>query len=231
MNASLKNAVRLLARHSALAGKLAYRQTSFSQEGEDRLLLRYFGRRQDGFYLDVGAHHPFRFSNTALFHRRGWRGINVDAWPGCMVPFRRARPRDINLEIGVAKEAAAAPFYIFNDPAMNTFDSELAQRHNRAPWFIERTVQVPLRPLFDILDEHLPTGQAIDFASIDVEGKDLEVLESNDWTRYRPEMLLVELIGGSLAELSDDPIAKFLLSQGYAPYAKTVNTLFFLRSD
>lgn len=231
MHASLKNAARFLARHSAIAGKFVYRQTSYSQEGEDRVLLRYFGTRANGFYIDIGAHHPFRFSNTALFHRRGWRGINVDAWPGSMVPFRRARPGDTNLEIGVAEKAAAAPFFIFNDAAMNTFDGELAERHNRAPWFIERTVQVPLRPLVDILDEHLPAGQLIDFASIDVEGKDLEVLESNDWNRYRPEMLLVESIGGSLAELSDDPIAKFLMSQGYAPYAKTVNTLFFLRSD
>lgn len=231
MLASLKNAARSIARHSVLFGRLAYRQTGFSQEGEDRVLARYFGDRANGFYVDVGAHHPFRFSNTALFHRRGWRGINVDAWPGSMMPFRRARPDDVNLEVGVAREAGSARFFIFNDPAMNTFDRDLAERYNRAPWFIERTVEVPLRPLASILEEHVPVGQAIDFASIDVEGKDLEVLESNDWSRFRPEMLLVEAIGGSLASVTEDPIGRLLTGHGYVPYAKTVNTLFFLRLD
>jgi FkbM family methyltransferase len=227
----LRNFGHILGRYSVLFARLAYRQVSFAQEGEDRVLARYFGNQAAGFYVDVGAHHPFRFSNTALLHRRGWRGVNIDAWPGSMAPFRRARPDDVNLEVGVSKDVGEASFFIFNDAAMNTFDPELAERHNRPPFSIERTVQVPLRPLRDILAEHVANGQQIDLMSIDVEGRDLEVLESNDWTRYRPRMLLVEVIGGSWATLADDPAAKFAMAQGYSPYAKTVNTLFFLRSD
>ena len=228
---SLKEAVRSLARYSSLVGRLAYGQRSFAQEGEDRILTRYFGNRNAGFYVDIGAHHPFRFSNTALLYRNGWHGINADAWPGSMLPFRRARSRDVNLEIGVGKENGTALFYIFNDPAMNTFDPEVAKRHNRAPWYIERTIDVPVRSLAAILDEFAPADRQIDLFSIDVEGKDLEVLESNDWTRFRPNMVLFEAIGGALDSLSNDPIAIFLKQQGYAPYAKTVNTFFFSRQD
>jgi FkbM family methyltransferase len=231
MSNRLREVGHILGRHSVLFGSLAYRQKSFSQEGEDRVLARYFSDRSMGFYVDVGAHHPFRFSNTALLHRRGWRGINIDAWPGSMEPFRRARPGDVNLEVGVSKEAGEAPFFIFNDAALNTFDPELAESRNQPPYSIERTVQVPLRPLRDILAEHVAASQQIDLMSIDVEGRDLEVLESNDWTRYRPQMLLVEAVGGSWATLADDLAARFAMAQGYAPYAKTVNTLFFLRSD
>lgn len=75
---------------------------SYSQEGEDLLLSRIFGDKKDGFYIDVGAHHPFRFSNTYLLYKRGWRGINIDAMPGSMKLFNRFRPRDINIECGVA---------------------------------------------------------------------------------------------------------------------------------
>ena len=32
----------------------------------------------------------------------------------------------------------------------------------------------------------LAAGQSIDFMNVDVEGHDLEVLESNDWQRFRP---------------------------------------------
>src|SRR3954469_4320493 len=77
---------------------------AFSQEGEDLLLARMFEHQSEGFYVDVGAHHPQRFSNTHLLHQRGWRGINIDATPGSMAAFRRARPHDVNLEIAIAAD-------------------------------------------------------------------------------------------------------------------------------
>ncbi len=42
----------------------------YSQEGEDILLRRIFGDQTTGFYVDVGAHHPKRFSNTCYFYDR-----------------------------------------------------------------------------------------------------------------------------------------------------------------
>ena len=36
----------------------------YSQEGEDMILRRIFEGHKNGFYIDVGAHHPRRFSNT-----------------------------------------------------------------------------------------------------------------------------------------------------------------------
>ena len=77
------------------------RQASYSQEGEDRILQRLFENQTPGFYVDIGAHHPRRFSNTYIFYKQGWRGINVDATPGSMFLFRVFRKRDINLEIAV----------------------------------------------------------------------------------------------------------------------------------
>ena len=59
-------------------------QYSFSQEGEDLVLARIFEGKKNGFYVDIGAHHPTRFSNTHYFYRRGWSGINIDAMPGSM---------------------------------------------------------------------------------------------------------------------------------------------------
>ena len=48
-----------------------YGKLSYSQEGEDVVLRRIFGENKNGFYVDVGAHHPIRFSNTYLFYRLG----------------------------------------------------------------------------------------------------------------------------------------------------------------
>ena len=206
-------------------------QRSYSQEGEDRLLARYFGYSGPGFYVDVGAHHPYRFSNTQLFYEQGWRGINIDAMPGSMKPFRRSRPRDVNLEIGIGEAPATARFFVFNETALNTFDEATARKHEIPPWRIEQVVEVRIEPLRDVLAAHLPEGQAIDFLSIDVEGRDLEVLRSNDWDKYRPKVVLAESLGKTLEGLAADPTAAFLENVGYVPFAKTVNTFMFIEGD
>ena len=85
---------------------------SYAQEVEDRvlssLLFKLHGGKHiyDGFYVDVGAHHPYRYSNTCFFYKQGWHGINIDAMPGSMVSFENSRPRDINLESGIGREAS-----------------------------------------------------------------------------------------------------------------------------
>lgn len=206
-----------------------WQATSWSQEGEDRILFRIFERQVNGFYVDVGAHHPKRFSNTYLFYRRGWRGINIDAMPGSMGAFRRARSRDINLECGVGQSEETLTYHIFSDPALNGFSEELSKnRHNAntGASMIE-TRQVQVRPLADILGEHVEVDQTIDFMSVDVEGLDLDVLQSNDWIRFRPKLILVEVLGSNWETLGSSEIAHFLSGLGYDIVAKCMNTIFF----
>jgi FkbM family methyltransferase len=201
---------------------------SWSQEGEDMVLQRIFGSKKSGFYVDVGAHHPKRFSNTYLFYRRGWRGINVDAMPGSMKLFNKLRPRDTNLEIGVAQHEGTLDYYVFNEPALNSFSAELSEERSLAsnPYHLKDVIKVDVKPLRDILDCYLG-GRNIDFLSIDVEGLDLDVLASNDWSKYRPNFVLAEVLKSSLHDLDQDPVAQFMKRQGYAVYAKQVNTVFF----
>src|SRR5437660_1408476 len=99
---------------------------AYSQDGEDMVLRRLFEGRRAGFYVDVGAHHPFRFSNTCYFHRRGWRGINIDPNPQAIKEFDRDRPSDTNICVGVADVPGTLSFYFFNERALNTFDAALA---------------------------------------------------------------------------------------------------------
>lgn len=40
---------------------------SFSQHGEDVVLAAFFYKNYKGVYINIGAHHPFRFSNTYYF--------------------------------------------------------------------------------------------------------------------------------------------------------------------
>ncbi len=207
-----------------------YSRLSWSQEAEDLVLDKYFGQRTNGFYVDVGAHHPVRFSNTRLFYLRGWRGINIDAMPGSMTAFARARPRDINLNIGIATGIGALTYYRYDDPALNGFvyrSDTIAATRSRGAYRLIGTDTVMVSPLADLLERHLPPGQVIDFLTVDVEGLDLEVLHSNDWARFRPECVVVELNGLRLEEALEDECCVFLRGLGYRFYARTGKSAIF----
>ncbi len=204
---------------------------SFSQEGEDMVLSRIFEGQANGFYVDVGAHHPFRFSNTYYFYLRGWRGINIEAKPGSMQLFERFRPLDTNLELAVSDARQKMTYYFFNEPALNGFSKEISMaRDGEKEYKIVDKKEMDTVPLSEILDKHLPAGQSIDFMSIDVEGVELSVLASNDWKKYRPEILLVEDLENRYWEdVGKSEIMVFLEPHDYKLFCKTVNTLIFKR--
>jgi FkbM family methyltransferase len=201
---------------------------SYSQEGEDIILRKLFDGKPRGFYVDVGAHHPRRFSNTRSFYLTGWQGINIEPNPDAMWKFQSERSRDINLQFGVGVCSGCSTYYVFDDSALNTFDRRLAEsRIADTPYKLTGTLEVPVERLDSLLQQYLPPNQHIDFLSVDVEGHDLQVLNSNDWQLYRPYCVLVESLDTSIEEAIRGEIFKFMSRQGYELLAKTFNTLIF----
>ena len=201
---------------------------SYAQEGEDMVLARLFEAQTTGFYVDVGAHHPKRFSNTYYFYKRGWRGINIEPNPDAAPLFARARSRDTTLTLGVSDVEGEMTYYRFNEPALNSFDETLSNSRVGKDCWIVGTSTVPVRRLDNLLRAHLPAGTAIDFLTVDVEGHDLQVLRSNDWTVSRPRCVIVEALDSRIATLSSTPVHHFLVERGYVLFGKTVHSLFYL---
>lgn len=199
---------------------------SYSQEGEDMILRRMFETQPAGFYVDVGAHHPKRFSNTCFFYKQGWRGINIDAMPGSMAAFNRLRPRDINLEIAVSNCSQELTYYLFDEPALNGFSADISNLRSLTT-SLQGQQLLTTQTLETILDHHLPANQPIDFLTVDVEGLDLQVLQSNNWQKYRPRSVVVEILCSDLEDYSNQPIAQFLMAENYTVYAKCVNSWIF----
>lgn len=207
-----------------------YSLKSYSQEGEDMILRRIFEKQKNGFYVDVGAHHPFRFSNTFYFYKQGWRGINIDAMPSSMDLFKKNRPNDINLEVPVGNSDQVLTYFSFNEPALNGFSEELSrERNGKNGYFIKQEIRMKTSKLSSLLDEYLPKDKEIDFLSIDVEGLDFDILKSNNWLKYKPKCILIEILTSSLHEIEKNEITLFLKENGYVMYAKAVNTIFFMR--
>ncbi len=207
-----------------------YRQDSFSQYGEDRLILSYFHGENRGFYVDVGAHHPFRFSNTYLLYKKGWHGINIDPTPRSMNAFFKNRPRDTNLEIGIGDKVKKQTFYCFTEPALNTFNKETMReviKTGQSKLISKNDIKVV--PLKKVLQQYAKLKK-INLLSIDVEGNDLEVLESYNWqSQNRPELICVEIIDAAHTfTANNNPIFSFLNKMGYTIFGLTVNSALFV---
>lgn len=162
------------------------RPRSFAQFGEDLWLIDHFAGQKTGFYVDVGAFHPFLLSNTYLLWKRGWRGLNVEPAPKGVAMFERYRPDDINLSCAVSSSPGDVTFTLAG--RFGGIDDHL---HLWKGVYDER-ISVEALPLAEILDRHLEIHQQIDLLDVDCEGRDLDILRSNDWGRYRPRVILVE---------------------------------------
>jgi len=203
-------------------------QKSYAQQGEDIVLQRILSGIKKGFYVDIGAHHPKRFSNTYFYYRKGWSGINVEPNPKTKKLFDKLRPRDINLEIPISDKEEELTYYMFNDPALNGFSKEISDEVNAlSDYRIISTVKMKTRTLSIVLDEYLPKGKKIDFLSVDVEGFDLKVLNSNNWEKYKPKVILAEEKEFEINHPFDSQIYTLLSSKNYKLVAKTFNTLIF----
>jgi FkbM family methyltransferase len=205
-----------------------YAIKTYSQEGEDLVLRRIFANKKSGFYVDVGAHHPNRFSNTYIFYKQGWQGINIEPNPEMFGLFKKYRARDINLNYGVALKAGKLKYCMFDEPALNTFDSEmLTRRISDTPYKHKKTIVVEVKSLRNLLKLNISKNKKIDFLSVDVEGLDLEVLKSNDWSVFRPDWVLVEQLNMQDIENLNFEIHHYMKSLNYVLFAKTFNTLFY----
>ncbi|GAT31994.1 methyltransferase, FkbM family [Terrimicrobium sacchariphilum] len=204
----------------------------FAQEGEDAVLAGLIDPEwnRKGFFVDVGAHHPTRFSNTWMFYQAGWRGINIDPTPGSMVPFRELRSEDVNLEVAISREAAVRKFYCYNEPALNGIDNDRREELKDTHYKLERILDIETLPLSEILKRHRERFVSPSFLTIDVEGLEVEVLSSVDLQKYSFDFILVEQMLPDLMALGKSDVWKYVTERGYKAVACTGRTVFYQRT-
>jgi FkbM family methyltransferase len=192
---------------------------SWSQAAEDLAILAVLDYLEGGRYLDIGAHHPTRFSVTRHLFQRGWSGVNVDANADLIPNFLSVRPHDISINFCVGDQLEYQ-LSVFDETAISTvnpeWDSRFVQEKN-----VRNSVRtVPGITLQEILEIYFPT-KGPDFMNIDIEGADLEALKSGNLNllprNLRPAWILVES-NAPLASAVQNESVQLLVSLGYEIY-------------
>jgi FkbM family methyltransferase len=165
----------------------------YSQNREDLVLLSFFPDVMKGFYVDVGAFDPDYDSVTKLFYLQGWSGINIEPQLNRWKLFQKKRKRDININAGIAEKEGKLILRAYKSEGLATFSNIIKDEYEQTPSgdnqvYTETTV--PVAPLRKVLNAY--HVEHIDFMKIDVEGLEYEVLASNDWEMYRPEVICIE---------------------------------------
>ena len=227
----LKKILRILKTQLKYFFKENYRQSSFSQCGEDLIVSFIFKtlRINNPTYIDIGAHHPFKFNNTALFYEKGSRGINIEPNFLFFKQIKKNRKRDINLNIGIDSESGTRLYYHINHSTLNTFSSDVAHGYaSEGNFKIEKSESIQVKSLNQVLEKYF-NNKCPDFMSIDVEGYELEVLKSLDFEKHYPKVICAETISFSTRGqgVKNIPLIDFIKSKGYSKYADTaINTIF-----
>ena len=166
----------------------------YSQIGQSLLVDKLLGGRRNGFFVECGAADGESYSNSLYFElERNWTGLLVEANPSyhrdlltknrrayvlnaCLSPTRRpgrVRFRPLGVFGGIIDRVNARRGPII-----------------RFPERLEPDVTVGCFPLNAVLAalgvEH------VDYLSLDVEGVELNILETVNWTRFSVDVLTVE---------------------------------------
>ena len=201
---------------------------SFAKNGEDIVISHIFdilGVVKPS-YIDIGAHHPFKSSNTALFYDRGSRGILIEANPNYTSQLKNARPHDIVLNVGVGDTPGNLDFYMVGDyHGVNSFSKEHVERFiAKYPELeLQEVRKIPVTTLGDVINEQCG-GVWPHFLDIDVEGLEYGILSGCSFDEQNPMILCVECYDKNTAMMND-----MLADKGYEPFCRIASNNIYLK--
>ena len=208
---------------------------SFSQEGEDLIIDRILKMKeikyQNIFFLDIGSGHPIKYSNTFYFYLRGSKGICVDAFEKNVKLHKLLRPKDKSFNLILGDDNKLIDYYVFSQPELNTISKKRVndlKEYNISPLHSEKKQQIITNDFFSKkIEEDI---KKINLFSIDIEGAELDVLNSIDWERFKPEIICIEIILKNFDQLYENEVYKILKFNGYSIYSKLINSVIFIKN-
>jgi len=215
----IRNKIHIL-QNIYLKNKYFIKKKSYAMDGEDLAIDQYIEKKEKGFYVDIGAHHPIHRNNTQLLFNRGWEGINIDVNQFSIDLFNFLRPDDLNLLTAISDQEGEITFYYQKKfSQLNTTDKNIAHGHFNGN-FNERLVKC--QSIHNILINSKYKEVKIDFLNIDVEGAEMKVLRTLNFEIYDPKLICIEILGyrdlDSMEReirIKDDEIYRYLIEKNY----------------
>lgn len=210
---------------------------SYASYGEDALFNGVLKRLswvmqkdlfQKNTYIDIGAFHPVKESNTYFLYKKGWYGTLIEPNSYMNVLTHEIRPHDMLLNYAVDVEEGQKTFYMFgNIDSSNTLSEEFAAKKQYSQGTnISWTVIVPTKTINQIITQHIDYFQSAPFfMNIDIEGLDFDVIKTYSHDIRIPFIIIED---DSMKPFNDSPIRQHMESIHYYPIATTFLTSIYI---
>ena len=212
--------------------KIFLPKKSYSMFGEDIFIEKFFRKKLNGVYLDVGCYHPLEGNNTYLLYKKGWNGMNIDLNKTSIELFNKARQNDVNLRIAISNKYKKVKFFYRKKINMlNTINTKFANSSFKSGF---KTSSIQADTLNSVLEKSKLKNKKIDFLNIDIEGNEINALKSFNFKKYSPKLICVEIhnyipTNSKKGGLKSNPINKFLRKKGYSKVWKNEFSFIFAR--
>jgi len=155
---------------------------------EKQLILEFFGRKKEGFFVEVGANDPYTGSQSWLLEQNGWQGVLVEPQAALCEKLRAARKNAKVFQVACSSPGreGEATLHIGAHDGLSTLEKQIDSHGTR---FVG-TERVQVTTLDKVLGE--AGAGRIDFLSIDVEGHEIEVMRGFDFEKHRPSLIMIE---------------------------------------
>ena len=172
-----------------LKEKVFLGKSSYSSDGVDLIVSKYFKSKFKGFYIDVGCYHPTRGNNTYLLYKKGWSGINIDISKFSIDLFNFWRKKDLNICQAISNKNGFTKIYYQKEfSALSTLNKKQSKISFQGR--IKEKL-IACSTLTTIIKKNY-MYKRIDFLNIDAEGNDFKILKSLDFKTYRPTFICIE---------------------------------------
>ena len=193
----------------------------YAEFAEDVMVYRILKKIKKGFYVDIGAYHPYKGSLTYNLYSRKWNGMNLDISKSSIDLFNIARPSDININCAVS-EFNGETYYYENSP-INQQNSLIPQDDN------QKKIKIQSYKLSEILK--MQNINSVDYINIDTEGNELEVLMGIDFDKINPTLFTIEDNSFDLNNEIKKKKIIFLKEKNYELINIIGVTMFFVKKD
>ncbi len=185
--------------------KFFINRKTYSQSGEDIFIINFMKKKKlvKGIYVDIGAFHPIKYSNTCLLFKSGWSGINIDLNQTAIDYFNILRPNDKNICCAVSNIQKKTKVFIKSIfSPLNSISKKHAVNLNFASKN-DQSYLVKTKKFNSLIKKNF------DFLNIDIEGLDYAVLKSINFKFYTPKLICIEILKNSNLKKIKSYLKKF----------------------
>jgi FkbM family methyltransferase len=201
----------------------------------DQIYTKYFGFfTNNKTFVEIGAYDGESVSNTSGLADAGWKGIYVEPvhsnYVKCLERHQNNNVIVSNLAIGLNEGVQE----IYKNGILSSLDQDHAVLGVNKFHYPEYTKDVCYQIRMDKFLKNYSVPYQFDLLVVDVEGRENEVFYSFDLKKWKPKMMIIELVDHHELFLNNPDIISrvkelrsFILNSGYHQiFEDDINTIF-----